>query len=1336
MTHGRKNRHRGDSSQFLTSEYISLQILRRISDIDLVTAQALYHKKCYLDIVKGKQSLKRGRPDCTDVLSAMQIVYDYIEKNEDSQFSIRELRDILSDYIPDDRTIIKKLSEKYGQRLFLTEVPGCSPIVTLKDSVDNILKDVWYSQKNNDERTERIRIVKKAAEIIREDIRLKTYEKDSYPSPNNFLKNSVQDVPESLNIFLKTLAGQNSVNEEVDRKLISIAHAIISVLRPRKFVSCILLALAITMKKNFGSKALLTLLNKLGFCASYSEANLFEISAINVDETWQQQKGFRQFVFDNADANIATLDGKNTFHAMGGIECTTPMPMHLFEHDVPKIGRELSADILGTFGNVPLQYCNKKKNGLHNLTVENISTEQKIIPSISDIMWLYGKHYDIPNIPGWSGFMQNLTKRESFEVTHVKALPFVNAPPSNLDTINTVLIMAAQKTIQNGQTTTLVTFDQPLYAKARDIVAEASERQEPLLSSIIVRLGGFHLLMSFMGGIGYIMAGSGLKELWSTIFAPNSVIHMLGGHAYSRALRAHFLTYLALADYIVKEITLTDNELLEVKMTLHCINDGVTTDDLKEELFNTIKNKFDDAMCKLENKSPTAKLWMQYFKMVCLIKRFIEAERSGNWQLHLDTAKQMLPIFVASGHFNYAKSLRVYIQDMDKLEQVMSPEEYNNFTSGAFTIRRNEKFWSGTWTDMVIEQSLMRTMKCAGGLTHGRGFTDNILAKWILSMPLVQKVEDCLDSFCDLDDNIDTMHKDSTNARMKRDGQDLTKLKEWFEDHPPFTHEGENSIVSLSTGLVGDTKDINCHKAFEIGQAVLTKKSGIPFSDLTYSRKERVVTLLAVNAAIKSSDHNVISIDPLTIFQRISFLKKTEEEMKDYLTHELAPFPMALFDEHGMRKTKKAALYDLYKPVDDSLTGVQIHYVIDGGHLLHRVVWNKGQTFEDICFNIAEYVKRHYGTDVTTVFDGYEESTLTTCTKTAERMRRSGYKNTAEVLVAPNMPITTSQEEFLKSNTNKLRFIGLLKDYLEQNNIKVKQCDADADVYIVREALREASSNRIVVIIGNDIDLLLLLSAMAQDEQKNVFLLKPAQGKQEARLYNTDSLTVKNLKDHILTLHAFGGCDTTSAVFNLGKKKYFQITKNSDELKEKLNVFRERNVSQDVISRAGEQLFLALYGGDLNGNLNELRYQKFARSITKSKINLANLPPTKSAAQQHALRVYHQVQMWLGNSLDPKEYGWMEENRILKPVMMTIKAAPENVLNMIYCRCKTNCGSKCGCRKSGLNCTDICENCKGQSCSNGLLLLHESEENEELMQDVSVVNISPCNASQNKRRRI
>ena len=57
---------------------------------------------------------------------------------------------------------------------------------------------------------------------------------------------------------------------------------------------------------------------------------------------------------------------------------------------------------------------------------------------------------------------------------------------------------------------------------------------EPLgsdLRKIVLRLGGFHTEMSFLGCIGSLMAGSGLKELFEIVYAPNAVEHIFTGKA-------------------------------------------------------------------------------------------------------------------------------------------------------------------------------------------------------------------------------------------------------------------------------------------------------------------------------------------------------------------------------------------------------------------------------------------------------------------------------------------------------------------------------------------------------------------------------------------------------------------------------------------------------------------------------------------------------------------------------------------------------------------------------------------------------------------------------------
>ncbi len=63
-----------------------------------------------------------------------------------------------------------------------------------------------------------------------------------------------------------------------------------------------------------------------------------------------------------------------------------------------------------------------------------------------------------------------------------------------------------------------------------------SEPEESDLRGIVLRLGGFHTEMSFLGCIGHLMGSSGLQEMLESIYAPNAVVHMLSGKAIARAV--------------------------------------------------------------------------------------------------------------------------------------------------------------------------------------------------------------------------------------------------------------------------------------------------------------------------------------------------------------------------------------------------------------------------------------------------------------------------------------------------------------------------------------------------------------------------------------------------------------------------------------------------------------------------------------------------------------------------------------------------------------------------------------------------------------------------------
>ncbi|GBL87556.1 Caspase-7 [Araneus ventricosus] len=55
----------------------------------------------------------------------------------------------------------------------------------------------------------------------------------------------------------------------------------------------------------------------------------------------------------------------------------------------------------------------------------------------------------------------------------------------------------------------------------------------------------------------------------------------------------------------------------------------------------------------------------------------------------------------------------------------------------------------------------------------------------------------------------------------------------------------------------------------------------------------------------------------------------------------------------------------------DAVQGKNNFVVVDGGHLLHKVVWHQNMNFGDIAKSYLTYLQTHYGSNVAVVFDGY-----------------------------------------------------------------------------------------------------------------------------------------------------------------------------------------------------------------------------------------------------------------------------------------------------------------------------------------------------------------------------
>ncbi|XP_026482212.1 uncharacterized protein LOC113389378 [Ctenocephalides felis] len=253
---------------------------------------------------------------------------------------------------------------------------------------------------------------------------------------------------------------------------------------------------------------------------------------------------------------------------------------------------------------------------------------------------------------------------------------------------------------------------------------------------------------------------------------------------------------------------------------------------------------------------------------------------------------------------------------------------------------------------MTIEQSLMRTMKCLGGFTHGREVKESVLSKWILGMVFLHNVCEEVEKFCNVAFSSSEQHVEIRNSRIKRDNDDINKLTDWLYQHAPFPEV--NELMSISTGMIGD-EEINCHMSHEIGTASISKIIGADFNTVKFKRNDRVKALGVMNAGIRIK-YIIVPINPLLIFQRMCIAKTSETKLETFLSNELAPFPLSLFNEEGMRKCAKSSMYKAFKQVSEDINFGDTIYVIDGGYLLHRVIWHRGDSFSSICDNYVAFV--------------------------------------------------------------------------------------------------------------------------------------------------------------------------------------------------------------------------------------------------------------------------------------------------------------------------------------------------------------------------------------------
>ena len=199
----------------------------------------------------------------------------------------------------------------------------------------------------------------------------------------------------------------------------------------------------------------------------------------------------------------------------------------------------------------------------------------------------------------------------------------------------------------------------------------------------------------------------------------------------------------------------------------------------------------------------------------------------------------------------------------------------------------------------------------------------------------------------------------------------------------------------------------------------------------------------------------------------------------------------------------------------------------------------------------------------------------------------------------------------------------------------------------------------------------------------------------------------------LIGLHNFSGTDWGGKFVGITKKKWVDAYLQLSDDDAVINCFRHLGESCLATELDGTELpeqlkplehfVCQVYSSTGPKTLPALRWEMFRSRNLEGEM----LPPTRAVLLPHITRANY-------TSMRDKSYytrcpnlppinknGWSLENEDYVPVRCLTLPAPQAVLELTKCTCRSGCRGRCSCYKNGLPCTPLCK-CYGADCSNAI----------------------------------
>jgi hypothetical protein len=347
------------------------------------------------------------------------------------------------------------------------------------------------------------------------------------PVAANMSIENVQEIvtPSLFNFFAWTsdeaqIDSYVAVTEKQKSRIFSLVQDMIFISSNGKKFTPKSLSLTMAMRQLTGSSKVVNLLNQFGHCMTNNFALFHEtgLAELSISDKGVVPAGVRKnqnitIAWDNDDFLEDTKTGKETTDVTGGI---------IIQRDYGDIENQTTSreniPKASSLKHIPDQiapYTLRKKvtvdlrNALEDIDLSEKAHEQP---------QSYGKKLDFSfivsrmmqtdtHLPNWTGYNTLLSNENIPQLSKVVYLPIIDAAATEFSTINTILQRSKKIADELSLKYICLVFDEAIYSKIQQI----RWKDVTYMDCFIVRMGAFHMAMSFCGAIAKLFGDGGLK---------------------------------------------------------------------------------------------------------------------------------------------------------------------------------------------------------------------------------------------------------------------------------------------------------------------------------------------------------------------------------------------------------------------------------------------------------------------------------------------------------------------------------------------------------------------------------------------------------------------------------------------------------------------------------------------------------------------------------------------------------------------------------------------------------------------------------------------------------